>query len=250
MLFNFLINKMGFGNSKADEGLKNGLPANILAISKSIVKLDYPNKTCFGFLIKFFKEDKDFFSLTTDEENIPIEMIEKKESIRFFYDNESKIKKINLDPDQRFIKNFKDIGINITVVEILSSDEIEKEYFLLPVINYVEDFNELKNEEIITIHYPKGKLSCLQGKIQEINKYEFTHSIQNETNSFGLPIFLKDDTKVIGIQKNQNEANFIGPIFNYLKNFAQKDNPKINIKSSQIKKLLNRRKKIQGKNKK
>ena len=66
---------MGCGNSKVDEitptGLKILIPNNISAISKSIVQLDNPNKTCFGFVIKFFKEDKDFFCLTTAEENIP-----------------------------------------------------------------------------------------------------------------------------------------------------------------------------------
>ena len=231
---------MGCGNTQVNgvtpTGLKFRLPDNISSTSKSIVKLDYPNKTCFGFLIKFFKEDKDFFCLLTAGENISQEMIERKESIKFFYDNESKIKKINLDSKERFIKNFKDIRINVTVVEILSSDEIEKEYFLLPVINYVDDFNELKNEEIVLIHYPKGKLSYLQGKIKEKNKYAFTHSMKTDINSVGLPIFLKDDTKVIGVQKNQNEANFIGPIFNFLKNLDEKDNIKINIKSSQINK--------------
>ena len=231
---------MGCGNSKVDEliptGLKIGLAVKISMISKSIVKLDYPNKKCFGFLIKFFKEDKDFFCLLTAEENISKEKIEKKEPIKFFYDNESKIKKINLDSKERFIKNFKDVGINVTIVEILSSDEIEKEYFLLPVINYVDDFNELKNEEIILIHYPKGKLSYLPGKIKEINKSSFTHSMKTDINSFGLPIFLKDDTKVIGVQKKENEADFIDPIFNFFKNFQDKENEKVNIKSSQINK--------------
>ena len=149
---------MGFGNSKV------GPPENISVISKSIVKFDYPNKTFFGFLIKFFKEDKDFFCLLTAEENISKEKIEKKESIKFFYDNESKIKKINLDSKERFIKNFKDVGINVIIVEILPSDEIDKEYFLLPVINYIDEFKDLKNEEIVTIHYPKGKLSYFQEK--------------------------------------------------------------------------------------
>ena len=134
---------MGCGNSKVDDfistSMKNGTPDNISKISKSIIKFDYPNKTCFGFLIKFFKDDKDFFCFLTAEENIPKEMIEKKESLKFFYDNESKIKKINLDSKERFIKNFKEIGINLTIVEILSSDEIEKEYFLLPVIKNVNE---------------------------------------------------------------------------------------------------------------
>ena len=233
---------MGCGNTQVNgvtpTGLKFRLPDNISSTSKSIVKLDYPNKACFGFLIKFFKEDKDFFCLLTAGENISQEMLERKESIKFFYDNESKIKKINLDSKERFIKNFKDIGINVTVVEILSSDEIEKECFLLPVINYVDEFKELKNEEVITVQNQKRKLSYLPGKIKDINKYEFIHSINTEKNSFGLPIFLKDDTKVIGVQQKENEANFIGPIFNFLKSLEEKDNQKINIKSSQIKKEM------------
>ena len=230
---------MGCGNSIVKEntakGMKFALTDNMLLISRSIVKLDVPNKTCLGFLIKFFKEDKDFFCLLVAEENISKDMIEKKESIKFFYENESKIKKINLDSKERFIKNFKEIGIDITIIEILSSDEIEKECFLLPMIDYIDEFKELKNEEIFSINYQRGKISYLTGKIKEINKYSFTHSLKTENNSFGLPIFLKDDTKVIGVQK-KNEADFIGPIFNFLKNFEEKDNIKINIKSSQINK--------------
>ena len=34
---------------------------HILLISKSITKIDISNKIYSGFLIKFFKEDKDFF---------------------------------------------------------------------------------------------------------------------------------------------------------------------------------------------
>ena len=160
----------------------------------------------------------------------------KKRIYKIFLWNESKIKKINLDSKERFIKNFKEIAIDITIIEILSSDEIEKECFLLPMIDYIDEFKELKNEEIFSINYQRGKISYLTGKIKEINKYSFTHSLKTENNSFGLPIFLKDDTKVIGVQKKGNEADFIGPIFNFLKNLDEKDNIKINIKSSQINK--------------
>ena len=66
-------------------------------------------------------------------------------------------------------------------MEILSSDEIGKEFFLLPMINYVDKFNELKNEEIITIHFPKGKFVYFPGKINEINKYEFTYSTKRRS---------------------------------------------------------------------
>ena len=231
---------MGCGNSKVDESRpidlnSKTLDDNISAISKSIVKVDYPDAICFGFLIKFFKEDKDFFCLLIPENKITQDIIERKESIKFFYDNESKIKKINLDPKKRYIKNFKDIGIKVIIVEILSSDEIGKEFFLLPMINYVDKFNELKNEEIITIHFPKGKFVYFPGKINEINKYEFSYSIKTKMNSLGLPIFLKGNTKVIGIQKEENKADFIGPIFNFLKNLQEEENTKINLATSQIK---------------
>ena len=231
---------MGCGNSKVNESRpidlnSKTLADNISVISKSIVKMDHPDEICFGFLLKFFKEDKDLFCLLIPENSITQDIIQRKESIKFFYDNESKIKKINLDQKKRYIKNFKDIGIKVIIVEILSSDEIEKEFFLLPMINYVDKFNELKNEEITTIHYQKGKFVYFPGKINEINKYEFTYSLKTKINSLGLPIFLKDNTKVIGIQKGENKADFIGPIFNFLKNLQEEDNAKINLATSQIK---------------
>ena len=37
-------------------------------------------------------------------------------------------------------------------------------------------------------------------------------------------------------KKKENEADFIGPIFNFFKKFQEKDNVKINIKFSQINK--------------
>ena len=69
---------MAFGNSKSK------IPQNILLVSKSICKLDIPDKIPYGFLIKFFKNDKDFFCLLTHNDNITKEMIEKKNLSNFF----------------------------------------------------------------------------------------------------------------------------------------------------------------------
>ena len=127
----------------------SSIPKDITSISKSIVKINCHNKMNKGFLIKFFKDDKEFFCLMTGGEKIiSQEMINKKEEIKFFYDNESKIKKISLNSEKRLINNFKDIGIDSTVIEILPEDKIENDFFLAPVINYINDFNELKNEDI------------------------------------------------------------------------------------------------------
>ena len=208
-------------NLKTNDLKDSSIPDNILSISKSIVKIKFQNKMNLGFLIKFFKGDNDFFCLITPGEVISQEMIEHKEEIKLFYDNEEKIKTIHLNPQERFIKNFKDIGIDSTVVEILTQDEIEKIFFLSPVINYIDDFKELKNEDIIIIQFSKGSMGYSIGKIIEINKYEFTHSTNIE-NSQGSPIFLKGNIKVIGIQKNsENKADFIGPIFNYFQNLKE-----------------------------
>ena len=137
-------------------------------------------------------------------ENIFQEKIDKNESISFFYDNESSLKKISLNKKERYIKNSKDIGINSLVIEILPSDEIGKDYFLLPMINYINEFDKIKNEEIEIIIYPKGKLYISTGKINQIMDKEFTHSAETDSNSKGLPIFLKGNSKVIGIQKDGN----------------------------------------------
>ena len=218
---------MGFGNSKQEE-IKDTqkIPDNISLLSKSIAKISYQNELFSGFLIKFFKESKDFFCLITTEEAISKNMIKEKDIIKLFYDNESKMKTICLNSEERFIKNFKDIGINSTVIEILPGDEISKDYFLLSTINYVNNFKELQNEEIFIIQYPKGIFNYSTGKIEEIDKYEFTYSINTKTNIEGNPILLKGSTKVIGMIKapknNESKGDFIGPIFNFFQNFKEK----------------------------
>ena len=203
------------------------IPEGISFVSKSIVNINYKDKMNKGFLIKLFRDDKEFFCLITGGEKIiSKDMIEQKEDIKFFYDNESKIKKISLNSEKRLIKNFKDIGIDSTVIEILPEDKIENDFFLSP---YINNFNELKDEDIFIIQFPKGIMTYSTGKIKNINKNDFIHTIKIENEFEGNPIFLKGSNKVIGIQKNsENEANFIGPIFNYFQNLKYENKIKDN----------------------
>ena len=179
---------MGFGNSKEEKKPEEEFNY-LLVVSKSIIKIDISNKFYSGFLLKLFKDDQDFFCLITTREAITKELIKRKEYIKFFYDDESKIKKISLNSEERFIKSFEDIGIDSIVIEILPADGIEENYFLLPMINYLDEFEELKNEEIVMMQKPKGKLSFSTGKIKEIQNDEFIHSIEGEISSLGYPIF-------------------------------------------------------------
>ena len=188
---------------------------------KSICKISQLNQVSFGFLIKLFKKDKDFYCLMTNEHTITQEMIKKKEKITFYFDNEKIVKEIVLNPNERFIKDFRDMNINITVIEILSKDNIDKNYFLLPVIDYNSDYNKTINKEIILLQ----NLFCYNSKIKSVNKNEFTYIDNIKSNTSGIPIFLNDNMKVIGICKHdnfeekENSANFIGPIFNFFKKF-------------------------------
>ena len=58
---------MGCSNFKPEEmkDKYSKVPDFISTISKSIVKLNIGSKTYSGFLIKLFKDDKDFFCLLT-----------------------------------------------------------------------------------------------------------------------------------------------------------------------------------------
>ena len=94
-------------------------------------------------------------------------------------------------------------------------------------MDYMNNIEKLKNEEITIIQYPKGKLSYSNGIITEIDNYELTHLASTEEGSSGSPIFIKGSIKVIGIHKggkkdkNENYGDFIGPIYNFFINLLK-----------------------------
>ena len=163
----------------------------------------------------------------TNEHVITKDIIKNKKKIKFYYDNESKSKEIYLNNEERFIKEFTDNELDITVIEIISKDKIDEGFFLLPCIDYMFNYKGLINKEITVIQYPGGKLSYSNGIIKEIKNNEITHLASTELGSSGSPIFLKDTIKVIGIHKSgnkdnsENYANLIGPIFNFFSNFRK-----------------------------
>ena len=197
---------MGFSNSRHNEVLIPDSPnisisLSISTIFKSLCKIVCDGKIGSGFLIKFFKRNKDFFCLMTNEHVITEEIIKQRKTINFYYDSESKAKEIDLFSDERYIKNFKNIGLDVTVIEILPKDDISNDYFLIPPICYMYNYNALLNKEIIIFQYPSGQFGYSNGKIKEINENEFTHSAGTEYGSSGSPVFLKKNLKVIGINK-------------------------------------------------
>jgi len=172
----------------------------IYEVCRSICKIITPKKVGTGFLIKLYKNDEPLFSLMTNEHVVEKDMIEEKETIEVYYDNQKKRIKITLNEDERFIKSFKDIDIDCTIVEIMKEDNINEDYFLLPNIDYKDvNYNELKNNKVYIVQFPLGKDMChSEGEIINIDKYEFTHKASTEPGSSGSPIFLDKTTKVKG----------------------------------------------------
>ena len=205
---------------------------SLLQATVSLCKIITNGKIASGFLIKLFKDEKDFFCLMTNEHVITKEMVENKDNFIFYFDNEKKTKEIKLDQNERYIKNFRDINIDATIIEILPKDDISPDFFLLPNIDYMYNQKELINREIAVLQYPSGESCYSFGKIKSLeDNYEFAHLASTEQGSSGSPIFLKHSSKVIGIHKmggtSQNYGDFIGPIFNYFRHFS-KNNIELN----------------------
>ena len=143
--------------------------------------------------------------------------------------------KIILNKKARFIKSFqRELNIDCTLVEILSEDNINEDYFLLPNIDYKDyNYKQLKNKKILVVQFPEGKnLSYSEGELIKLDRYEFTHKASTKPGSSGSPVFLEQTTKVIGIHKQEstikeeNYGDFIFPIINALNN--NKNNNKTN----------------------
>jgi len=63
------------------------------------------------------------------------------------------VKEIQLNPEERIINYFKGITIDVTVIEILPKDNIPQDYFLLPLFDYMENYNKLIDQNIAIIQY-------------------------------------------------------------------------------------------------
>ena len=188
--------------------------------SKSLCEIITQNQTRYtGFLIKLLKDNQDFFCLMTIGRFLPKILKENPKIVTAFYNNGQSQIQLNFD-DERFNKEFRFIDSDIGVIEILSKDNIQKEFFLFPDHNNLSSLKALINKEIIIEPY--------NGTIQQINtNNEFSILGINSAISEGSPIFLKGrdkEDKVIGVYKGNNCGIFIGPVFDYLKNYDDMGN--------------------------
>ena len=94
-------------------------------------------------------------------------MIESKETVNVYYNNKTNIIKIKLDEKIRTIYNNSEM--DITVVEIILEDEIDKNYFLSANLNNL-DINYIFNKDIYIIQDSEyGNFNYSEGKNLDVN---------------------------------------------------------------------------------
>ena len=100
---------------------------DVSRVIKSVCEIETKYGNGSGFLLKFINENNEiFFCLMTNEHVITKKMIKNKEEIKISFDKTIQ-KPIILDDDIRFIKEFKDLDLDITIVEIIEDDKIDGE---------------------------------------------------------------------------------------------------------------------------
>ena len=206
------------------KGSKLESVTQFLDVFDSVCKIETSEKEGTGFLLKINKNETNYFYLVSNEHVISKKNIKREETINITYKRTKKIK-ITLDKEKRYIKDFTDMKIDATIVEILKSDQIKEKYFLEPDPDYLYYFSELKNKDIWVAQF-LSELKMSEGKITVINEKEneFTHLATTIEGSSGSPIFLVQSKKVLGIHKQgninneENYGSFIGPIISYLMN--------------------------------
>ena len=212
------------------------LEPKTIFISNSICKILYKDTKGTGFFIKINTFSGELNCLMTNGQTIKKELFENKETIDVAYDWEQKKIQVKLDRDQRYIKNFLDEGIDITIIQILPFDNIETMYFLTPDTNNISSFY---NKQIYIPQYSlKRNFYYSKGQINQIDNNIFVHDASTIAGSYGSPIFLENSNKVIGILKSdnltktENYGEFIYLVIQYLQNSQDYNEINDNIKKN------------------
>ena len=193
---------------------KSYLPESFIdKLNNSIVKIIMnKDRIGTGFLMQLIINRKNHFYLVTSNHIIKRNDIEQKLNCFLFYGKkENEIKKIiKLDINERIIQNFEN-PINITLIEIIESDNVPKDKFLIPDYNYKNGYNIYLNKDICSAGYfLNGERYLFFGKILKIHNSKFQHSLDYKNSPVGAPICLSQNICIIGIINKEGKINNIG----------------------------------------
>ena len=200
-------------------------------IYNSIVRIETNDSFGTGFFIKLNIKNTNVNCLLTCFHVINKKLVDSDGIITIFYGKKSSetSRTIILNKSLRFIRCF-DSPIDATVIEIIETDNISKDKYLFPDLNYknFNGFNNYLNNHFILAGYPddieffKERHICSGEITSVLNNYEFEHTLHTEVGSSGSPICLINNQNVIGIHKDGdieekiNYGTFIGYIIEEL----------------------------------
>ena len=229
-----------------EEGITNNAPPIAERTSKklynSIFRISIRNIIGTGFFIKLNLKNETKLFLMTCCHIIEEQYVNEKLTITLYYgeyDNEKEFK-IKLDKKERFIKCF-DRPVDVTLVEIIESDNINKNIYLLPDLNYKNGLEFYKADFFYLAGYPRIGLNEIERSISSgqiidiIDEMEFEHSLYTGPGNSGSPICLANKLYVVGIHKHSvkripidiNCGTFLGYILDHLENENKNNNKKI-----------------------
>ena len=211
-------------------------------MKKSVCEINNFLSKCTGFFCKIkIDNNKEIIVLIT-----ALHGIGNSEKLILSNKEEEETKEIILD-DSRIIYN--DDNLDISIIEILSSDKINKDYCLEIDEQYIKE-NGIHNYNNISgyiLGYPCGKECTFSfGKINVMegnNKTNIRHSCSTTVGSSGSPIILLDNLKCIGIHLQgsiyRNSGNFLFSSVNSFINKYKKSYLTNNIKKLKLKNIQN-----------
>ena len=209
-------------------------------MKKSVCEINNFLSKCTGFFCKIkIDNNKEIIVLIT-----ALHGIGNSEKLILSNKEEEETKEIILD-DSRIIYN--DDNLDISIIEILSSDKINKDYCLEIDEQYIKE-NGIHNYNNISgyiLGYPCGKECTFSfGKINVMegnNKTNIRHSCSTTVGSSGSPIILLDNLKCIGIHLQgsnySNSGNFLFSSVNSFINKYKKSYLTNNIKKLKLKNI-------------
>ena len=187
---------MGTTSDKGSKTKKATLNENIIVdenlnqVLKSICKISIHNGESniigTGFFIKIFITDIPYNYLMTNAHLITDEIVDSQKEIEIYYDYETKKNSIILNNEEREINEYNTNNLDIAIIQILDSDNIDDNYFLLPNL----DYKNLEDKKIFVPHFPKGNNLYSEGEITKVEKNEFVFDTNKIQSSLGCPILL------------------------------------------------------------
>ena len=222
----------------------NFMPEEIIKnLSNSIIRIEYNEKISTGFFMKIYLQQKQRNFLITCEHCISQKNIDSKITVLIYYKEENnEIKKeIELDNNKRFMKCFIDIGIDVTLIEIIPEDNISEDKYLFPDLNYKYGYENYIEKEIFIggysnidknkkkqAYYAFGKILGVENKNRN-----FIHNLEKIEGLSGSPL-ININYQIIGIyyisNNQKNYGIFIGVIIEKL--YSEEN--KINFKAKEV----------------